>query len=36
VLVATKYDFMINLRTAKALDITIPPSMLALATSVVE
>ncbi len=36
VLVATKYDFMINLKTAKALDITIPPSMLALATSVVE
>src|SRR5262245_29935270 len=36
VLVATKYDFMINLKTAKALDITIPPSMLALATSVIE
>jgi putative ABC transport system substrate-binding protein len=36
VLVATKYDFMINLRTAKALDITIPQSRLALATSVVE
>ena len=36
VLVATKYDFMINLKTAKVLDITIPPSMLALATSVVE
>lgn len=36
VLVATKYDFMINLKTAKALDITIPPSMLTLATGVVE
>jgi len=36
VLVATKYDFMINLKTAKALDITIPASMLALATGVIE
>jgi putative ABC transport system substrate-binding protein len=36
VLVATKYDFMINLKTAKVLDIAIPPSMLAIATSVLE
>jgi putative ABC transport system substrate-binding protein len=36
VLVATKYDFMINLKTASALKIAIPPSMLALSTSVVE
>lgn len=36
VMVATKFEFMINLKTAKALGITIPPSMLALATRVVE
>ena len=36
VLVATKYDFTINLKTAKALDITVPPWMLALATGVIE
>jgi putative tryptophan/tyrosine transport system substrate-binding protein len=36
VMVATKFEFMINLKTAKVLGITISPAMLVLATSVVE
>jgi putative ABC transport system substrate-binding protein len=36
VLVATKFEFAINLNTAKALGLTIPPSMLVLATNVIE
>ena len=36
VLVSTKYDFTINLKTAKALGLTISPTMLALATTVIE
>jgi putative ABC transport system substrate-binding protein len=36
VLVSTKFDFAINLKTAKALGLTVPPTMLALATVVVE
>jgi ABC-type uncharacterized transport system substrate-binding protein len=35
-MVATKFEFMINLKTAKVLGITISPAMLVLATSVVE
>ena len=36
VLISTKYDFTINLKTAKALGLTIPPTMLALTTAVIE
>ena len=36
VLVSTKFNFAINLKTAKALGITIPPSMLALTTTLIE
>jgi putative ABC transport system substrate-binding protein len=36
ILQSTKFDFVINLKTAKTLGITIPPSMLGLATTLIE
>jgi len=36
VMIATKFEFAVNLKTAKALDLTIPPSLLVLATTVIE
>ena len=36
VMVSTQFDFSINLKSAKALNLTVSPAMLALATEVIE